>query len=71
MGKYLGNTGLGYLWSKYKQRYELKSNELAAGTYTHSVSGNSPIPVTITIITSHVNIGGTTRYTDTLTCTLS
>ena len=56
-----------------KQRYELKSNELTAGTYTHSVGGNSPIPITITIITSHVNTGGSTawRYTDTLTCTLS
>ena len=73
MGKYLGNTGLSYLWSKYKQRYELKSNELAAGTYTHSVGGNSPIPITITIITSHIDTGGSTsyRYTDTLTCTLS
>lgn len=71
MGKYLGNTGLSYLWSKYKQRYELKSNELAAGTYTHSVGGNSPIPITITIITSHIRDGGTTSYTDTLTCTLS
>ncbi len=77
MGKYLGNTGLGYLWSKYKQRYELKSSELPSITYTHSVGGNSPIPVTATILVVHSLYRGedgylySNYYCDTMVCSLS
>ncbi len=65
MGKYLGKTGLGRLWTKYKQRYLLKTNELGSTTYTYSESSASPIAVTVNIITTH------SGSTDTLTCTLS
>ena len=77
MGKYLGNTGLGYLWSKYKQRYELKSSELPSITYTYSVGSTSPIPITATILTKHGLYIGEDGYiysnysVDTLVCTLS
>lgn len=65
MAKYLGNTGLSRLWTKYKQRYLLKTNELGSTTYTYSESSIPAIAITATIITTH---SGTT---DTLTCTLS
>lgn len=65
MAKYLGNTGLSRLWTKYKQRYLLKTNELGSTTYTYSESSPSATAITVNIITTH---SGTT---DTLTCTLS
>lgn len=65
MAKYLGNTGLSRLWTKYKQRYLLKTNELGSTTYTYSESSPSAIAITVNIITTH---SGTT---DTLTCALS
>ena len=69
MVKYLGNTGLSRLWTKYKQKYVLKSDELGTGnpnsTYTYSESSTYATNITVDIITSHVGSN------DTLSCVLS
>ena len=70
MAKYLGNAGLSYLWSKFKNNlYNLKSNELSGSnpdsTYTYTATTESATAITVNIITQH------TSTTDTLICTLS